>query len=183
MEDTSEKYKKEFTKKLNDCFDSQNWDGAIKILKKEIKKYPDEYFLYTSLSKAFYNLKIKNKALEASLKAIELEPNDPLVIYDYACILTYLEKYEEAIIEFNKIIEKGIEGILNSGFGENIKWTKSIINDSRLRIAICYINIGNNIKSIELITEHLNNRQRGLYSDFSKKQINKILSKSISLSV
>lgn len=164
-------YKKEFSIKLNDLFSQKRWEDAINLLQIEISKYPKEYFLHTSLSKAFFNQRNYEAAYNAALKAKSLEADDPLVIYDYACTLYSLRKFREAIDEFKRIAKQNPVSILDNGFGENLKWVKSIINDSKYRMAMCYIELGENSNAIELINQHFSNRQRGLYSDFTKNQI------------
>jgi len=171
MKSIDDVYKKEFSAKLNALFGYEKWEEAIIILEKEIKKYPEEYFLHTSLAKTYFNLKIYDKAYDSALKAMAIEPNDPLVIYDYACTLYSLGKYIDATVELNKIVDQNIKDILNSKFGEGVKWVKSLINDSRFRMALCYIELGKIAIALELINKHLQHRQRGIYSDFTKKQV------------
>lgn len=171
MKSIDEKYKKEFSAKLNVLLGNEKWEEARKLIEKEIVKYPEEYFLHTSLAKVYFNLKSFDKAFNSALKAMDIEPNDPLVIYDYACTLYSLDKFNDAASEWNRIVKQDIGEILNSEFGEGVKWVKSIVNDSRFRMALCYIELGNKIKALELINEHLQYRQRGIYSDFTKKQV------------
>jgi tetratricopeptide (TPR) repeat protein len=109
-----------------------------------------------------------------AVEAMKIEPNDVLVIYDYGCSLSALDRNNEAIRQWNKIIEKDIDEIAFGDFGEGLKWAKSIKNDARYRKAICSLEVGNKDEAAKLIKEHLLNRQRGIYSDFSKKQIVKI---------
>jgi tetratricopeptide (TPR) repeat protein len=171
MNKLEEKYKRDFSRKLNALYDKKEWEKVKDLLENEIKKFPDEYFLHTSLAKAYFNLKLFEKAYNSALTAYNIEPNDPLVIYDYACTLYSLNKYSEAITQWNKIVIQGVQNIINSEYGESVNWAKSIVNDSLFRLALCYIEFGDNHKSINLINEHLKYRQRGVYSDFTKKQV------------
>ena len=171
MQHIDETYQKEFSEKLNAFFDDDKWLDAKELLENEVKKYPKEYFLITSLAKVCYNLKLYEESLRYAVDAMKIEPDDVLVIYDYGCALSALNRNSEAIRQWNKIIEKDIDEIAYGDFGEGLRWAKSIINDSRYRMAICTLEIGNKEKAKKLIKEHLANRQRGIYSDFTKKRV------------
>ncbi len=171
MKHIDEIYQKEFSDKLNAFFNDDEWQKAKELLEKEVKKYPSEYFLITSLSKVCYNLKLYEDSLKYSFEAMKIEPNDVLVIYDYGCTLSALDRNNEAIEQLNKIIDKDIDEIAYGDFGEGLRWAKSVKNDARYRKAICSLEIGNKTEAVELIKEHLLNRRRGIYSDFTKKQI------------
>jgi len=174
MKQIDEKHRKVFSDKLNAFYDNAKWQEAKELLEREVKKYPKEYFLITSLAKACYNLKLYEESLMYAVEAMKIEPNDVLVIYDYGCSLSALDRNNEAIRQWNKIIEKDIDEIAFGDFGEGLRWAKSIKNDARYRKAICSLKVGNKDEASKLIKEHLLNRQRGIYSDFSKKQIVKI---------
>jgi tetratricopeptide (TPR) repeat protein len=171
MKILDEKYKESFSNKLNGLFEEEKWHEAKVLLEEEKGKFPNEYFLITSLAKVYYNLKLYKESLSYAEKAMGIEPNDVLVIYDYGCALSALDKNNEAIKQWDRIIEMDINKIAYGDFGEGLKWAKSIINDSRYRKAICSLGIGDKAEAVKLIEIHLKNRQRGVYSDFSRKQV------------
>lgn len=171
MQVLDEKYKEDFSNKLNSLFEEDKWNEAKVLLEKEKKKYPQEYFLITALAKVCYNMKLYTESLKYAEKAMKIEPNDALVIYDYGCALSALDKNKEAIEQWSKIIEMNINEVAYGDFGEGLRWAKSIINDSRFRKAICFLEIGDKVEATKLIELHLKNRQRGVYSDFNKKQV------------
>ncbi len=171
MQILNEKYKENFSNNLNGLFEKDKWNEARELLEKEIIIFPQEYFLITSLAKVCYNTEHFEDSLEYATQAMKIEPNDALVIYDYACALSALEKNEEAIRQWNKIINMDINKIAYGDYGEGMKWAKSIVNDSRYRIALSHVELQNIKEAKRLINEHLQYRQRGIYSDFTKKQV------------
>ena len=171
MQFIDEKYKEDFSNKLNKLFERDKWQEAKILLEKEIDKFPNEYFLLTSLSTVYYNLKSFEDSLSFAERAIELEPNDALVIYDYGCALSALNRNEDAIAQWHRILHMDIEEIAFGDFGEGLRWAKSIVNDSRYRIANCALEMGDKVKAKEMIAEHLAHRKRGIYSDFTKRQV------------
>ena len=175
MTKIEEKYRRIFSIRLNSLYREKNWEKARDLLENEIKQFPAEYFLHTELALVYLNLTLFEQAYNSALIAVSIEPNDPLVIYNYARTLYSIDKYNEALDEWSKIVNQGLNGILKSEHNESVKWAKSIVNDSRFGMALCYNNIGNIENSRNLINDHLKYRQRGLYSDFTKKQIIKKL--------
>lgn len=171
MEKIDDEYREDFSRRLNALFDDEEWEGAKILLEQESAKFPEEYFLLTSLSKVCFNLQLFEESLKYASKAIEIEPNDTLVVYDYGCALAAVGRYKEAIVQWDNIIAKDINEVAYGDYGEGLRWAKSIINDSRYRKAMCLIEIGDIEKAKQLIVSHLSNRERGIYSDFTKKQV------------
>ena len=108
---------------------------------------------------------------KASMEAMQLEPNDVLVMYNYAVALYSNEKYLEAIVQLNRILKRRINSIAYGVHGEGLKWAMSIKNDSLYLKAICQLNLGKLNEAYSLIGKHLAQRRRGVYSDFTKKQV------------
>ena len=108
---------------------------------------------------------------KASMEAMQLEPNDVLVMYNYAVALYSNEKYLEAIVQLNRILKRRINSIAYGVHGKGLKWAMSIKNDSLYLKAICQLNLGKLKDAYKLIVKHLAQRRRGVYSDFTKKQV------------
>jgi tetratricopeptide (TPR) repeat protein len=161
---------------IKKCMMTENWKKAKRILEKELEKNPDDHWLLTQLSEVYYELRDYNKALELSTKAIEIAPNCPLAINDYALHLYMHEKDKEAIELWEIVLEKGIDQIAYGECGEWVRASKSLLNDIRMRIGLSYFETGEKEKSLTYFKEHLKNRQRGLFSNFSKQEVEKRIS-------
>ena len=92
---------------------------------------------------------------KASMEAMQLEPNDVLVMYNYAVALYSNEKYLEAIVQVNRILKRRINSIAYGVHGKGLKWAMSIQNDSLYLKAICQLNLGNLKEAYSLIGKHL----------------------------
>jgi len=163
----------EFNDLVNDYIMNEDWDKAKEILEKELKKSPEDHWIITQLSEVFYEMRNYDKALELSTKAIELAPDCPLVMNDNALHLYMLEKDSEAIVIWNKMLKKGVEKIAYGECGEGLRNAKSMLNDVRMRIGLSYFETGQKEKALFYFKEHLNNRQRGIYSNFTKQEVAK----------
>ena len=102
-------------------------------------KYPSEYFICTELSNTYHMLGMYKESEQASLEAMRLEPNDVLVVYNYAVALYSNEKYLKAIVQLNRILKRRINSIAYGVHGKGLKWVMSI--KTRLFISKGYLSI------------------------------------------
>lgn len=166
------KHKNDISNVINNYIDNNNWLDAKKTLQDELIIYPSEYWLLTTLANVYYELKDYKTALEFSEKALLIKPTDYLVLNNHACILSVTEAKEKEAIEFlEKIILTDLNEIAYGDNGEGIRWAKSIVNDCRVRLALVYWSINEKEKALQYLNEHLEKREKGVFSNFSKKEI------------
>ena len=160
-----------FQNTLDNLKSNSKWQVLKTYLIEMKMKYPSEYFICTELSNTYHMLGMYKESEQASLETMRLEPNDVLVVYNYAVALYSNEKFSEAIVQLNRILKRKIDTIAYGVHGEGMKWAMSIKNDSLYLKAICQLNLGKLKEAYKLIVKHLAQRRRGVYSDFTKKQV------------
>jgi tetratricopeptide (TPR) repeat protein len=130
----------------------------------------------TNLAIAYYELREYEKALSLSERALKFNSRDFLVLDYHACILSVIEgKEQEAIKLLKRIIHTDLNKIAYGPNGEGMNWAKSIVNDCRMRLALVYQSINKKKEALKLVNEHLENRQRGVFSNFTKSEVVKRL--------
>lgn len=144
-------------------------------LLKLLSDYPNEYYFMTELSSACYQLGKYDEALTYAQESYQLATDDYWVRYIYGCSLSANEKLEEAAGMFDSIIARDVAFLAYYEHGEGKRWAKSLLNDSRYMRAVIYQQEGNNLEARDLFQTHKTIRRRGLYSDFSIKQVNEHL--------
>ena len=169
MNNTSEKEMSLFSEKLNHLRREKQLEEAKKLLLEEVAKYPDEYYLWTSLAQTCSGLAEHNLALEYSKKAMSLCDDDVLTIYNHALALVNTESYNESLHFCQQILRKTIGDIAQNG--EGVRWAKSIRNDTMYLQAVCLCNTSKFREALHVLQKLLTLRERGVYSDFSKKQV------------
>lgn len=168
--------KENFSIILNNLWRDGKFTEAKDLLIKEVSKYPTEYYLWTSLAQTCSGLCEYKLALEYSIRAINLCKNDVLVLYNHIGALIDNGFYKEALPYCQQILKKSVKNISHNG--EGVKWAKSIINDTLFLKAISLFNIGEYKKTQIVLKRLLSKRRRGIYSDFSKKQISRLIKKT-----
>jgi len=150
---------------------NQEWNEAIILLSKELSEDNENHWLLATLGISYFGLKDYSNALQYTEKAIQLAPNCPLTLNYYAAALSMKERKQEAIDIWQKLINTELKQIAFDECGEGLRFAKSLINDCRVEIGTAYNALGDKTKAISFYNNYLENRQRGIYSNFTKKEI------------
>jgi len=154
----------------------EQYDKAKKMIEKLLLEDPDNHWLLTRLSSVLYEQKKYEEALAASEKALQIAPDCPLVLWDYAGVLRMLSHSDKAVKIYKSILARGVEDVAFGDCGEGLRWAKSLLNDCRYHLAIILLEVGDNKNALFYIQEHLKNRRRGQYSCFSRNKALRISS-------
>lgn len=165
------KNKAKISELLNEYIMTENWQAAKKILENELKNEPEDHFLLTQLGEVFYEMHEYEKAIQLTEKAYTLAPDCPLASNNHAVALYMNEKNSEAIEIWEILLTKDIHEIADDECGDGIQFAKSLINDIRFRIGDAYLAKKNKEKALNYYQSHLDNRKRGLFSNFTKKEV------------
>ena len=169
---------KRFQEQYNSIIKNGSTIEISEFLKSYLIKFPDDYYILTELSSIIVSSD-KEEALKYSIKAFEIEPNDYLVKYNYAKVLIANGDNLLAIKLLRQILNADIDDIAYGIHGEGLKYAKHIINDSIYLIGISYLNCRKYKTAYKYLYKHLENRQKGIYSDFSRAQTLKKISTCI----
>jgi tetratricopeptide (TPR) repeat protein len=169
----TEEQNKEISELINECFANEDYKSAIDFLNQKIGDYPDDHWLFAQLGISYYELKEYDKALQFSSKAVELSPKCPLSLDYYAMILFANQHTEQALQIWNNLLNTEINELAYDQCGEGLNFTKSLINDIRFALGDVYVELNDKRKALSYYKSHLQNRHRGLYSNYTKKQVEK----------
>ena len=159
-------------------FKKQEWLKAQKILL-SLEKLSEEkdFWLYTSLSSVTYELRNYKRALEYSKIAYLLNPDSPLVLWDYANALYVSDEKNRAIHLWQHILNIPEEVIAFELTTEGTLWARQLRNDCTYRIADAYYYLGDDKLALEYALSHLGARKKGQFSLYSKKEVLSLLKK------
>ena len=143
---------------IETLYEKEQWARVQKLVKKELKNNPNDTWYLGILSSTYYEQKKYIKALAIIKKAIRLTPEEPLLMWHYAGTLYGLGKAKNAINIYKKILKKSIRQIAFIDTTEGISWAKSLINDCRYRIGLCYRDLGKREIALRWIKLHLKKR-------------------------
>ena len=160
------------------AYHNKDFEKAIHLLDELLlQEGQASFWIYSRKSSCYYELKDYKTAVLYAKKAYKLQPNSPLVLWDYAGPLIMLKKEKKAI-ELLMRIQDMEEDLTQYGFSiPDIKWMRSIKNDANFLIGKAYYTICEDNLAKEFLLKHLSNRGRGKKSIYQKKLILKYLKK------
>ncbi|HAS39834.1 MAG TPA: hypothetical protein DCS93_05115 [Microscillaceae bacterium] len=165
-----EEHKNEVTTLLHQYLDEGSWIKAQKLLENELKSFPNDFWILTNLSEIYYEQHHYDDALKFAEQALKVNNDNPLVLHNYASILDMKGETQRSIDIWLDLLNKGISYILKE-CGESKRWAESLLNDVRARLALSYSDLDNFNDALKYLKNHLDNRKRGLPSNFTKKYI------------
>ena len=157
--------------KINKLFESENWKAARKIIVSELKRDPRDHWLLTRLASTYYEEFDYKKALRCSLRAYNIDPKCPLVLWDLAGSYDMLGNRMKAIEIFRSIIKRGVNSIAFGHCGEGLALARGLVADSYYRMGRCYHHLGNIKKAQSCYRKHLSLRGPGCRSIYSLRYI------------
>jgi tetratricopeptide (TPR) repeat protein len=76
---------------------AEDWDAARAEINRRLEDAPDSHWLITRLALTYYEQYDYSRALELSEMAMELAPDCPLDLWDYAGALDMLNRPKDAL--------------------------------------------------------------------------------------
>ncbi len=171
----TEAHKDEISIRIDEIIETEDWIQAKEYLLGELKQYPDDHWILTQLGEICYEMYDYKGAFEHTEKAFNLEPDCPVAANNYAVILYMQERDKEAINVWTKLLERGVDEVSKNECSEGMRFAKSLINDVRFRLGDAYLAYGDRAKAREYYTDHMNNRQKGIFSNFTKDEVQKAI--------
>jgi tetratricopeptide (TPR) repeat protein len=161
------------SKEIEKLIDAEDWQAARKLIRAALRKEPDSHWLLTRLGLTYYEERDYKKALYYDTQAMELAPNCPLVLWDYAGTLDMLGRNKEAIAIYRKLVKRGVDKLAYGECGEGLAWARGVVADCLYRIAKCYEGQGQPKKAISYYEQHLNQRGPGCRSIYPIDEVKK----------
>ena len=163
------------TKAIEKAIRADNWPRARALIRSALKYEPNSHWLVTRLGLTYYEQRQYKRALRFSEKALALAPQCPLVLWDYAGCLDMLDRLEEAIAIYRRLVRRGVGRLACGDCGEGKAWAKGLIADCHYRLAHCYRDVGNMTKAVASYRCYLALRSSGYRSIYSVVKVRKEL--------
>lgn len=167
---------KTVAKLIEDYIRRREWTKARAVISKALRTNKNDHWLITRLATTYYEEHKYRKALRLEERALRLAPRCPLVLWDHASTLDMLGQESKAIAIWKRLLTRGEEDIAHGECGEGIRWARSLLNDSRYRIARAYRDVHKIPIAERYFKEHLKNRRPGIPSLYQLGVVKKELS-------
>ena len=158
---------------IEDAIALEDWSKARRLIREQMGRKPNDHWLLTRLGLTYYEERRYRRALQYSLKALQIQPYCPLAIWDYAGTLDMLGRRKETLQLYRWLINRGEDTLAYGQCGEGIGSARSLIADCFFRIAQIYEETGQRKKAIAAYRAHLTRRTRGTRSIYPLRTIRK----------
>ena len=128
---------------------------------------PADHWLLTRLGLTYYEERKYREALNYHLQALEKMPNCPLALWDYAGALEMLERTQQALNVYRRLVRRGVAAIAHGPCGEGLAWARGLIADCHYRMSHCYNAKGKRAMATRSLLNHLALRGPGCRSIYS----------------
>ena len=143
---------------------NNEWEQARQLIENALVDEPQSHWLLTRLGLTYYEQYDYQRALELEEKALALSPNCPLVLWDYAGALDMLNRPQEALAVYQRIIDQGIDILAYDQCGEGRAQARGLYADSLYCMGHCYLALNQQDRAIEALQRHLEQRGPGCRS-------------------
>ena len=148
-----------------------DWQGARALLLRELRRHPHHHWLLDRLSETYYGEGRIALALRTIKKAYKLNPECPLVLWDYANTLEEVGEIDHARQLYEHILARGTEKSAHGECGEGSDWAMSLLSDSAYRLALCYERLNRHTDAKTAILTNVHMRDQGAKSIYPKEEL------------
>jgi tetratricopeptide (TPR) repeat protein len=151
--------------------EQENWKLARRTILQELRKTPYHHWLIDRLSETYYSEGKIARALTLIERAYALNPDCPLVLWDYANTLEEVGQLEAALSLYQRLMAKGLQETACGECGEGTEWAKALLCDCAYRMAIVCHTLDKPDEAFAYKLTHLSMRDQGAESIYKDKEV------------
>jgi tetratricopeptide (TPR) repeat protein len=160
------------------------WKQARTAIEKQLRREPDDHWLWCRLSGVKYEQRDYQGALEAAEKALGIVPDCPLALWSKAGAVEMLGKADEAMSLYSPLLGRGLEQLENPDSDadecwEGPDWTSGLVADCVFRTAGCLAKIGLRDKAVQMYRLFLSLGDMGIQGIYSREDALERLNKLV----
>lgn len=156
---------------IEDCIAHEKWEAARQLIEAALTDDPESHWLLTRLGLTHYEQFNYRNALEIQEKALAIAPNCPLVLWDYAGSLDMLERPQEALAVYRRLIERGVDALANDECGEGRARARGLYADCFYRMSHCFLALHRKDEALDALQRHLEQRGPGCQSIYPISEV------------
>lgn len=163
--------KKQAGKEIETAIAAENWIGARKLVRAQLRRSPNDHYLLGRLALTFYEQRKYERALDLDLKALQQAPYCPLLVWGHAGTLDMLGRLNEAMSLYRWLLSRGEEQLAHGECGEGILKARSLIADCHYRIACIWRKKRQWKRATVEFETYLSMRRKGFGSIYSLREV------------
>jgi tetratricopeptide (TPR) repeat protein len=161
---------------IEDLIAAKKWTQARALLQDELLSAPTDHWVWTTLGLTYYEQRMYEKALSCSKRAVELGPDCPLVLWDYAGCLYMTGRESAALAIWTLLLDMELEEVANGECSEGMDWAMQLLNDVHYRMGRYFQGKGDVDQARTSFDKYLHNRAHGVGSIYDQAKVEGFLS-------
>jgi len=157
--------------RIESLLKKKRWSEARALIQEELVSTPSDHWLWTTLGLTYYEERNYGKALKCSTRAVELAPDCPLVLWDYAGTLQMCDREEAALAIWTALLGMELEDVAYGECSEGMDWAMQLMNDVHYRMGHYFERHGRKEQACTSFSKYLHNRSHGVGSIYDKKDV------------
>lgn len=153
----------------------ERYDDVIALSKANLAFDPESAWHHAQISMAAYEKREYARALRRAERAVELQPDDPLALWCLGVAHEHCGNSEAAIEVFRRVVRRGDRRVGLVDCTEGLGWARSLINDCRYRLGLCYLRLGRRGPARRWLRAHLEHRAPGRSSLYTLAEARRAL--------
>lgn len=161
--------------RIETLIQGNEWESAQRAIEKQLRKEPDDHWLWSRLSAVKYERRQYQEALDAAEKALILVPDCPLALWSCGGALNMLGRTKEAGKVYIRLTRRGLEELSEpdddaNECWEDADWTRGLMVDCIYQTAGCLAKIGKRDEAVEWYKHFLNLQDFGMQGVHSRAE-------------
>lgn len=153
--------------KIKTAIEKHRWAYAEQELLKCLKAKPNDIDLLDLLLSLYWQKQDDKKAFKIAKKVYLLEPNNPMVLWNYASCLSNIYKEKDSIELYNRILKQRDRVVAKNSDIRTVKRAKGFKLDIHVRVGQCYANIGDYEKALPYFKKYLKEKNKSVPSIYN----------------
>ncbi|MBO4398455.1 MAG: hypothetical protein J5805_07950 [Bacteroidaceae bacterium] len=170
---------KNLSKLLKDLHNKENklsYKAYRNHVLKALETYPNDLYLLTEMSYLEYRLDNFAVAMNYVKRVEEVDPHFCYMLCHKAWMLYDSDApFQEAYDAWKTVAEMPLEALVSKKYGFDKRWAQSRQTDACFYIANLYMARSEYSEAERYVKLHLERRKRGLWSNFTKKEVDEFL--------
>jgi tetratricopeptide (TPR) repeat protein len=147
--------------------EDEKWAEARAILLRELRRRPDDHWLLDRLSETHYEEGKIDLARPLIERAYAMNPECPLVLWDYAGTLEEVGETAHALRLYKRLLGRGLEEVAFGECGEGMRWAISLLADCTYRVAVCHLRLHKPLDALKWLQRYFAMRDEGAESIYT----------------
>jgi tetratricopeptide (TPR) repeat protein len=151
---------------------ADDWPRAGRLIQTALKRSPKHHWLLARLALTHYKERNYATALRYALRAAEIAPYCPLVLWEVAGAMDMLDQASAALRVYRQLTRKSLNDLAHGPCGEGLAWARGLIADVYFRVGQIHERLGKRRLALRAFEQALSTRAKRASCIYPRTELN-----------